>query len=33
MIRNAVAGDGPAIQEINKSQLGYDYPVDKTINN
>lgn len=33
MIRRCRIDDATAIQEINKYQLGYDYPVTKTVDN
>ncbi|HEY0221764.1 MAG TPA: GNAT family N-acetyltransferase [Lactovum miscens] len=33
MIRNAVITDSSAIQQLNKYQLGYDYPSTKTAKN
>ncbi|MCC7666668.1 hypothetical protein [Liquorilactobacillus satsumensis] len=33
MIRNVKEIDGIAIQRLNKDQLGYDYPLNKTNKN
>lgn len=33
MIRNCQITDSPAIQKLNKKELGYNYPLDQTTNN
>ena len=33
MIRNCLITDSPAIQSLNKKELGYNYPLDQTTNN
>ena len=33
MIRNCQITDSPAIQRLNKKELGYNYPLDQTTNN
>lgn len=33
MIRNCQITDSPAIQRLNKKELGYNYPLDQTTKN